>query len=398
MLNKKTTFTKDKTTGVDTNPVFKIEYENYRLRDIVSNAVETLEIKDNRTKAMVTFAGVSFITLASKVPMSRLANLESDILKSNVLNSMQMFTGANYQVPSLFSLGVAPVISAGVLLNLLKKIFPKLEDDLNEIYNKHQVRVIKRGLTFLIGLGQALVISKITNGGVLLAVTMALGGVLMGVITDYMTDHGLMNGSSAIVGSNIISQLMGGGVKAVVMTPLMISSFLRLHSSHIRIPTRNRKGRKGYIPFKIFSTGTLPIILASSIVSIVAFFVPSMMLQFSWVVAMIQAMMIYLLNHCENKVNFDTVGIEKDLRRRSIGIVNSSSKARPKEILDETISTISSVSGVMLALMGVLPMVFGASSFINMSSLFILSGIVYDLIVKFKSESVVKNRHGFLSN
>ena len=112
---------------------------------------------------------------------------------------------------------------------------------------------------------------------------------------------------------------------------------------------------------------------------------------------MIQAMMIYLLNHFENKVNYDTVGITKELRRKSIGIVNSKSKLRTKDVLDETVSTVSSVSGIMLVVMGVLPMVFGASSFINVSSLFVLSGIVYDLIVKFKSESVVKNRHGFLS-
>ena len=397
MLNKYKTFTKDKTTGVELNPVFKIEYDNYKLKEVVSNAVETLEIKDNRTKAMVTFVGVTFITLASKVPMTRIANLESDILKSNVLDGMQMFTGANYQVPSIFSLGVAPVVSAGILLNLLKKVFPKLEDSLNEVYNQHQVRVIKRGLTFLIGLGQSLVLSNITNGGVLVAVVMALGGVLMGVITDYMTDHGLINGNSAVIGASIINNILGGGIKSIILSPLMVSSFLRLHSSHIRIPTRNRKGRKGYIPFKIFSAGTLPIILASSIVSIVAFFAPSLMLQFSWIVAMIQAMMIYLLNHFENKVNYDTVGITKELRRKSIGIVNSKSKLRTKDVLDETVSTVSSVSGIMLVIMGILPMVFGASSFINVSSLFVLSGIVYELIVKFKSESVVKNRHGFLS-
>lgn len=397
MFKYNTTFTKDKKVKLEENPVFKVEYENYKLKDIVSYAVDTLELKDNRTKALITFTGVSFITLASRVPMTRLANLESDILNSNVLNSVQLFTGANYQVPTLFSLGVAPVISAGVLINLLKKIIPKLEDDLNEVYNKQKVRVIKRGLAFLIGLAQALVLSNITNGGVLVAVVMALGASLMGVITDYMTDHGIMPGTSAIVGTNIMTQLSRSGVKSLAMTPVMLSSFLRLQSSHVRIPTRNRKGRKGYIPFKIFSSGTFPIILSSSVVTIVAFFAPGLMLRFSNVVAMIQAIMIYLLNYCENKLNFDTVNIEKDLRRRSIGIVNSGTKQRPKKVLDETVSSVSSVSGVVLAIMGILPIVFGSTSFVNLSSLFLLSGIIYDLIVKFKSESIVKNRHGFLT-
>lgn len=391
------TFTKDKVTVNSSTPVTDIHYENYKLKDIVSSAVDTLEMKDNRSKALVTFACTSFITLASKVPMSRIANLECDVLKSNVLNGLEMFTGANYQIPGPLSLGVGPTISASILLSLLKQIFSKLEDELSEIYNPHKLRTIKRGLTFLIALAQSLVLTEITGGGTLLACVMAIGATLMGVITDFMTDHGLINGSSAVIGSNIISQLVSSNLKSTLLTPFMLGSFLRLQSAHIRIPTRNRKGRKGYIPFKIFNGGVMPIILASSVVSLVAFFVPSIMLKFSTIVIMIQAMMIYLLNICETKVMINTKTIDKELRRKSIGIVKKNSKERPIDILDETASCVTNVSGIFLAVIGILPMIFGTGTFVNVTSIFTLSGVIYELIRKFKTESIVKNRRGFLN-
>lgn len=345
----------------------KISYENIKLKEIVSNTVDTFKIKDNQIKALVTFTGVSFISLASKVPVSRIMNLNEEILEKNLFRNINNNT-------NIFTLGVAPVINASLVLELIKKLFPKLEDELSEIYNKNKVKRIKYGLTFLIGLTESLLLNNITNIGILISLVLSLGAVLMGIITDYITDHGLINGIDTVIGTNIIKN------NTSPLNYLLLIPMTKIQTANIKRTTVNHKGNKNAINFKVFTNGIMPIVIAASILELITSIIPRLINNFGSALMIIYSLLVFIINKIQSNSKIDIDKADKLLRDNSISIVDKSLK-RNKLIIKDTINYASNISGIILIVFSLLDLKIP-----NISNLFILSSIVYDTIIKFKSE------------
>lgn len=389
------TFTNDKSHKVTENlqPVGKIEYENLNLKEIVETAVKALQLKDVQKEAFITFAGVSLINLANRIPLDRLANIGYEMNNNPIMKNAEIFTGANFNNLGLFSLGVGPAVSSSILVSLLKEIFPKLKEELSGIYGEGKARKIQRGLTFILAIMQSTMLVTMTNGGVVLATVLAIGAVLIGEFANYMSKNGLCSGTGAIIGSNIAGNLATSGTKSLLLTPLMLGSLTKLQTAHVKVKTINRKKRENHIPFKIFSNGTLPIILASSLISTVAVFFPTLMSQYSNVVLAVQSVLIFVINYCCSIANPATREVHKTLVKKNMTVKGFKSGFHAKPFLDKVNNSAAILSGLMLAVMGALPMITGGAVVANISSIFILGGVVLEIIRKLESKVVFHKKY-----
>lgn len=214
-----------------------------------------------------------------------------------VINAM---SGGAFTRASIFALGVTPYITAQILIQLLcADIVPYLAElskqggvgrkKLNQI-----TRVVGIALAFLQGYMYSY--AYIGNGSpmdyVLYSLILAAGTALLMWIADEITIKGIGNGMSLIIMAGIISVLPNmfknlwveliakdfigimTFIAFIVVFIAIIVGVIYVESAERRIPIQyankstSTTSGQNYIPFKLNSSGVIPVIFASALLSI----------------------------------------------------------------------------------------------------------------------------------
>ncbi len=214
-----------------------------------------------------------------------------------VINAM---SGGAFTRASIFALGVTPYITAQILIQLLcADIVPYLAElskqggvgrkKLNQI-----TRVVGIALAFLQGYMYSY--AYIGNGSpmdyVLYSLILAAGTALLMWIADEITIKGIGNGMSLIIMAGIISVLPNmfknlwveliakdfigimTFIAFIVVFIAIIVGVIYVESAERRIPIQyankstSMTSGQNYIPFKLNSSGVIPVIFASALLSI----------------------------------------------------------------------------------------------------------------------------------
>jgi len=257
---------------------------NSKNRDLLKRILFTLA-------ALFVFKiGTSIIVPGVNVNTSGMTFLE-------IINAM---SGGAFNNASIFALGVTPYITAQIAIQLLSAdIVPYLSElskqggvgrrKLNQI-----TRIAGIALAFLQGYMYSY--AYIGNGTamdyMLYSLILAAGTALVMWIGDQITTKGIGNGVSLIIMAGIISvlpgmfknlwiELIAKGSLGIVIFSLFIILFIALIVGIIYVETAERRipiqyankstsvlGKQSYIPFKLNSAGVMPVIFASSLLSI----------------------------------------------------------------------------------------------------------------------------------
>lgn len=225
-----------------------------------------------------------------------------------LLELMNVMGGGALSQFSIFALGVMPYITASIVIQILSMdIIPYLSDLSKQGgTGRNQINKITRisgiALAFIQGYIYSFAFLGKGTGIINLdylqfALVLTAGTCLLLWIGDQITAKGIGNGISLIIMAGIISSLptmfatafteltSSGTVVGIIMFVLYVIIYLAIVVGVIYMESAERRvqvqyanksnnsfgGRQNYIPFKLNSAGVIPVIFASTLISIPAF-------------------------------------------------------------------------------------------------------------------------------
>jgi preprotein translocase, secY subunit len=292
--------------------------------------MQAFRTPDLRSKLLFTLGIMALFRLGSILPTPGvdMANVQKCIGESQdagLLNLINIFSGGALLQLSVFALGIMPYITASIIIQLLRVVIPHFE----ELYKEGQSGTVKlteytRYLTIGLGVLQsATIVATAANGKLfqncsvsvvpndsalnmaVMVVTMTAGTGLIMWLGELITEKGIGNGMSLLIFTSIVARMpqnlfsiIGGNggvskflaVVAVILVATIAVVFIEQATRRIPVQYAKRMvgrrqygGSTTYIPIKINTAGVIPVIFASSILSM-----PQLVAQFgspasSWV-------------------------------------------------------------------------------------------------------------------
>ncbi len=270
-------------------------------------------IEELRKKIIFTLFVVLLYRLGNAVPVpyvdtALLARYFSS-LQNTVLGLYNTMSGGAFSQATIFALSIQPYINAQIIIQLLTIAIPALERMQKEQGEEGRKKImsITRYSTVLIGLLQGFAYYMlIRNNGLLqedgstvwaaivIIMTFGAGSALLMWMGEQITEFGIGNGISVILGASIVSRfpsalatmvtnVVSGALKWYSLVLMLLGALAMLvlivvvYNAERRIPVQYSKrvvGRKMYggqsthLPMKLNMAGVMPIIFAQSIASL----------------------------------------------------------------------------------------------------------------------------------
>lgn len=261
--------------------------------------------KDLQNKILFTLAVLFIFKLGTAIIVPGVDN--SSLGNLGFLELLNTMGGGAMEKFSIFALGVMPYITASIIIQLLSMdIIPYLSELTKQgITGKAKINQITRILGIVLAFVQGYVYSfAFVSGGTPTqylgyAVVLTAGTALLLWLGDQITSKGIGNGISLIIMAGILASLpnmfysaftnlvdFSGSVQAISLGVVMFILFAIIYVAIIlgiiyeetaerRVPIQyaNKSvssygGRQSYIPFKLNSSGVMPVLFASAIISI----------------------------------------------------------------------------------------------------------------------------------
>ena len=220
---------------------------------------------------------------------------------------INLFSGGAFERASIFALGVMPYITSSIVMSLVVKTVPSLEEMNKEQAGKKKIAQYSRYLTIVICFIQgSLLVSALQSGlgtgaeivynpgpqfFILTILTLTAGTFFVMWLGEQVTSNGIGNGLSLIIATSIIAGIPSaigklfnfvqiGELNIITIVLFLIIMLAILYSivfverSFRKIPiqypqrTKGRKvfaGQASHLPLKINAAGVIPPIFASSI-------------------------------------------------------------------------------------------------------------------------------------
>ena len=390
------------------------------------------KITELRTKMLFTLLIILIYRLGAQLPVPYISSsaLESfnQATTGSIFTYLNILSGDAFGKATLFALSVSPYITASIVIQLLTVAFPPLQrmsKDGEE--GKKKITAITRYTTVALAIVTAygymrimesygMLVSNITAFGKVIVVgCYCTGAAIIMWLAEKINDHGIGNGISMILFANIISRvpaLLGqvwgmiftgsttfSGFKFTGLLLAILSVFLTLAitvfivwftESERRIPILYAKrvvGRKMYggqssnLPLKLNMSGVMPVIFASSIVSLPAtvasFFPKSKFASWintafnynSWLYLIIYLALIIVFAYFYIMISFDPVEVSNNIQK-SGGSIPGIRTGRPTvQYIKKILNRITLIGAIFLCFIAGLPMLINIiNSLINPTS------------------------------
>ncbi|KAK7411543.1 hypothetical protein VNO78_02977 [Psophocarpus tetragonolobus] len=220
--------------------------------------------------------------------------------QNSLLSTLDSFSGGGIGRLGVCSLGIVPFINAQIVFQLLAQVYPKLQDLQKKEGEAGRKKVLQYtryasvGFAIVQAIGQVLYLRPYVNDfsteWVLSSIILlTLGSVFTTYIGERITDLKLGNGTSLLIFTNIISYLPAsfgrtiaqayndanyiGLATIIVSFFLLVVGIVYVQEAERKIPlnyasrfTSRSAGleKSAYLPFKVNSSGVMPIIFSTS--------------------------------------------------------------------------------------------------------------------------------------
>lgn len=440
---------------------------------MLNSIQKAFKVKEVRERLLYTFMMLIVIRIGSCLPIP---GVDASFLKeffTNLQNSGMGFvnaiTGGSFSNMSLFALSITPYITSSIIMQLMTIAIPKLEEMQKEGEDgRKKIAEYTRYLTvalalfqssaMAIGFGkQGLLYEDAQNvwGYMTVIAAMTAGSALLMWIGERITEKGVGNGISIVLLINIVSSLpqdvlmlyerfMAGKsvavatVAAIIVLAVVVATIvfvLVLNGAERRIPVQYSKkmqgrrmigGQSSHIPLKVNTAGVIPVIFASSIMSM-----PVMIAQFfnvdystfggkilmalssaNWfrpempvysVGLLIYIVLVVLFAYFYTSITFNPLEVANNMKK-SGGFIPGVRPGKPtSDFLNNILNYIVFIGATGLVIVCIVPII--ASGLFNVgslsfggTSLIIIAGVILETIKAVDSMMLVRNYKGFLND
>lgn len=429
-------------------------------------------IEDIRKKLLYTALILFIFRIGAAIPVPFVNAVEGIISNtdtSSFISYLIMMTGDAFNYGTIFAMSITPYINASIILQLLQVVIPALERLAQEgEEGRKKISAITRYTAVGLGLLQSTAYYVyLRSGGFLTtddagkkfagfpAVLQAL--VIIGILTagsalvmwlgEQINEKGIGNGISLILFTGIISRIPTlvttlfqyfnrGGVfyglapLAAVIMILMVAFIVWMDNAEHRIPVQYAKrvvGRKMYggqsshIPLKVNMSGVLPVIFASSILSIpptIQLFVKAenkfwttilgWFNQTSPLYVVIYFFMIIFFAYFYSQIQYNPIEMANNLRKNSGAIPGIRPGEPTAAYIAKIMSKITLLGALLLSVVALFPiiftqlttLIFGEGRTMNISlggtSVIILVGVALETVQQLESQMMMRHYKGFL--
>lgn len=266
--------------------------------------LQVFRIPDLRKKVLAVLGLlVVFRALAAiPIPGIEVARLEEFFASNQLFGFLNVFSGGGLDTLSIMMLGVAPYITATIIMQLLTIVFPQLKKYYYEEGPEGRAKFnrISRWLTVPLAALQAYgFLNLLRSQGILPelsgldlitnVVVVSAGSVVLMWIGELISEYKIGNGISLLIFAGIVSALPQAVISAVVnYDPSMIPTYIAyvilaiiviagvvfVNEAERKIPVAYAKqvrgnrmygGAQTYLPLKVNQAGVIPIIFAISL-------------------------------------------------------------------------------------------------------------------------------------
>lgn len=428
------------------------------------------KVKDIRSKIFYTFLMLVVVRLGSQLPIpgvdrSYFANWFSQQV-GDAFNFFDAFTGGSFEEMSIFALNITPYITSSIIIELLTIAIPKLEEmqkDGEEGRKKLTAitRYVTVGLALLesiamvIGFGRQGLIPDMTAMNVItVVVSLTAGSAFLMWVGERITEKGVGNGISIVLMINILSRVPSdittlyetfikpqtvakGALAAVIILAVIVVTVvlvILLNGATRNIPVQYAKkmqgrkmvgGQSSSIPLKVNTAGVIPVIFASSLMSMPSIIVAFMgrgngngigskilkgLSQQNWFSLsnpvytlgfVLYAVMIVFFAYFYTSITFNPIEVADNMKKQG-GFIPGIRPGKPtQDYLEKILNYIIFIGAIGLLIVCTIPIVFngafGASVSFGGTSIIIIVGVVLETLKQIESQMLVRNYRGFLS-
>ena len=366
---------------------------------------------------------------------------------------INLFSGGAFERASIFALGVMPYITASIVMNLVVKTIPKLEEMNKDSAGKKKISQYSRYLTIVICFFQAsLLVSALQTGlgtGAQIVFDPGLSFYLLTVFSltagtffvmwlgEQITNNGIGNGLSLIITASILTgapSAIGklynfvsiGNLNVLTIILYIIIMLVVLYSvvfverSFRKIPvqypqkTQGRRvsaGQSSHLPLKINPAGVIPPIFASSILllpltNINYVDIPSLnefsasFLNNGFIYNLVFAFLVIFFTFFYTGMVINPSEMSENLKKNGAFIPGIRPGSNTTEYIKNVMSKLTVIGALYLALVCVIPAILNAKPFslpffFGGTSLLIVIGVTLDTIQQIQSFLISNNYDNF---
>lgn len=423
-------------------------------------------IPDLRKKLLFTLLIIIVFRIGSVITVpfldtAALAEAMGGISEGNtMLAYMNTISGGAFANATLFAMGITPYINSSIIMQLLTVAIPPLERLSKEgEAGRKKISAITRYVTVGLGLIQGTAfylflknknVTLYSEGfsmwftAIVIVLVFTAGTAIMMWLGEQINKHGIGNGISILLFAGIVAQLPAtigtlgqywnlgsqGSTQFYVLVPLWVVIFVAviwvitfMQDSERRIPIQYAKrvvGRKMYggqsshLPIKVALGGVLPIIFASSILSIPgtinlflnkttgllgAFF--KAFETTSWLYMVLYFILIIMFAYFYTTIQYNPVEMANNLKQNNGTVPGIRPGAPTAEYIRKILSRITLIGALFLAFIALLPHIYGAATgmgqmSIGGTSIVIIVGVALETVKQLESQMMMRHYKGFL--
>ena len=438
---------------------------------MISTFINAWKVADLRKKMLFTALIVLIFRIGAAIPVP-FTNITGDGIVDptgeTFMNYLAMMTGDAFTYGTIFALSITPYINSSIIIQLLSVAIPYLEKLSKEgEEGRKKIATITRYTTVALALLQSTAyfiylrakdyIVTDANGdqftgfaAVLQALAVILcltaGSCFVMWLGEQVNEKGIGNGISIILFAGIVSRiptiiytlwahLMQGGayyalvpIVAIILLA-MIAFIVWMDNAERRIPVQYAKrvvGRKMYggqsthIPIKVNMSGVLPVIFASSILSVpptVQMFLNEDTLSEGWksffgifttthwFYSVMYFVLILFFAYFYASIQYNPVEMANNIRKNS-GMVPGLRPGKPTaDYIKKILGRITLLGALLLSVVALFPNIItlftnliGSPMMLSLggTSLIIVVGVALETVKQLESQMMMRHYKGFL--